>query len=405
MAGTGCRWNANEAGAGLLIFLCANARSSLRNAIPVDPCKCQRQDVAQTELSGRDVETHGRLRHTMSESDQKSLGCVMRQIKWLVMGVFIGLPMLSACANRTPAVTHERLPVVADTITHPLPPVTEQPKQVVAAPVEKTPVLPAPQVSVPEPQASIPEPQVSVPVPSPVSLPKPNPTQNSSPLPSPKPAPKNATISMPETMPAKTPETTALLTPAGSAPTKDIVAKAAKPAELPHASTTEPEPDIKMDLNALPITYFQWVVDYAVLPKSNHIQCSLRTKSLTMDDGEGGTPVYLSVGQNGVQAVTKSNIDMEYPGSGLQIDMNPRHNVDKVQKETIAVFEKDWPKLLEEIKSGQHATVTLGFWPTWPMTHTYSVTFDLDHFAAAWRALQTCQQQALEEKPVFLVNL
>ena len=61
----------------------------------------------------------------------------MRQIKWLVIGVFIGLPMLSACANRTPAVTHERLPEVTDTTTHPLPPVTEQPKQAVAAPVEK----------------------------------------------------------------------------------------------------------------------------------------------------------------------------------------------------------------------------------------------------------------------------
>ena len=321
----------------------------------------------------------------------------MRQIKWLVIGVLIGLPMLSACANRTPAVTHERLPEVTDTTTHPLPPVTEQPKQAVAAPVEKTPVLPTP--------------QVSIPVPSPISLPKPIPTQNSSPLqnpspsPSPNPAPKNATISMPEAMPAKKAENTALLTPPVPAPTRDIGTKAAKPAEPPHASTTEPEPDIKMSLDALPITYFQWVVDYAVLPKSNHIQCSLRTKPLTMDDGEGGTPVYLSVGQNGVQAVTKSNIDMAYTGSGLQIDMNPRHDVDKVQKETIAVFEKDWPKILEEIKSGQHATLTLGFWPTWPMTHTYSVTFDLDHFAAAWRALQTCQQQALEEKSVFLVNL
>ena len=92
-----------------------------------------------------------------------------------------------------------------------------------------------------------------------------------------------------------------------------------------------------MSLDALPITYFQWVVDYAVLPKSNHIQCSLRTKPLTMDDGEGGTRCiyqWVKWGANGHQI----NIDMAYTGGGLQIDMNPRHDVDKVQKETIAVF-------------------------------------------------------------------
>ena len=36
MAGTGCRWNANEAGAGLLIFF-VRMHVPLRNAILVDP--------------------------------------------------------------------------------------------------------------------------------------------------------------------------------------------------------------------------------------------------------------------------------------------------------------------------------------------------------------------------------
>lgn len=168
--------------------------------------------------------------------------------------------------------------------------------------------------------------------------------------------------------------------------------------KLPDIDPTPPdavkEPEVVIDFDDMPINIQQWILDYEVIPKSNRINCMLRSQTQNMDDGEGGTPVYLLFNQNSLKVVTKSNIDLEYSDDGLQIDHNPQHPIDRLERETNAIFEKHWNVLVKEMLNGRQAVLTFGFWPTWPMSRTYSSSFDLTHFPRAWRALESCKQKA-----------
>jgi hypothetical protein len=44
------------------------------------------------------------------------------------------------------------------------------------------------------------------------------------------------------------------------------------------------------------------------------------------------------------------------------------------------------------MKTGQQLQLTVGFWPTWPVTRPYAVSIPLTHFATAMKAWETCNQ-------------
>lgn len=167
-----------------------------------------------------------------------------------------------------------------------------------------------------------------------------------------------------------------------------------EPAIAPAAPAPEAEPEIAVNFEEMPIKIQQWILDYEVIQNTIRVKCTLRSQAQTMDDGEGGTPVFLTFDGNSLKAVTKSNIDMEYSDDGLQIDLQPQRPIDRLHKETTAVFEQHWTELIQEMLHGRQAVLTFGFWPTWPMSRTYSVSFDLSHFPRAWRALEDCKQKS-----------
>lgn len=267
--------------------------------------------------------------------------------------------------------------------------------------------------SVPQTPASIPAP-VFVPPPNAGILPdtpqKAPPTTAPPPvIPKPIPMPQKLAPVLPETPLAKPPPTkpniknelhsdskalALLVKKAPVTPPKIPAESKTEPAIAPVAPAAEAEPEIAINFEDMPINIQQWILDYEVIPNTNRLKCTLRSQAQTMDDGEGGTPVFLTFDDNSLKAVTKSNIDMEYSDDGLQIDLHPQRPIDRLQKETTAVFEQHWTELIQEMLHGRQAVLTFGFWPTWPMSRTYSVNFDLSHFPRAWRALESCKQKS-----------
>lgn len=109
-----------------------------------------------------------------------------------------------------------------------------------------------------------------------------------------------------------------------------------------------------------------------------------------MDDGQGGTRASLWLTANELTVQTESDIDLSYSGTGISIDSGRHFALESVQRRTNIAFSKQRSALLAAMKSGQTLELTLGFWPTWPVTQTYSARFPLQHFASAYAAWETC---------------
>ena len=145
-------------------------------------------------------------------------------------------------------------------------------------------------------------------------------------------------------------------------------------------------------LESLPLQFENWTLDHNTSLLDKKLSCVLNSASTTLEDGAGGTPFFLQVTSKAIVAFTKSNIDLQYPDTGMQIDLNPKVVVDRRLNETSAVFEKKVNTLIEQFKQGQQATVTLGFWPSWPMSQSYQALIDLTTFPQAYQALLACNQ-------------
>lgn len=142
---------------------------------------------------------------------------------------------------------------------------------------------------------------------------------------------------------------------------------------------------LQFNLLSLPITIAdQWILEI----KSN--RCRLRHDTVEMEDGHGITQVRLVINQDKIEVLTRSNIDTEYAGTGLQVDDQAVIPIDELITPTAALFQSKHDKLIDQMSSGEVLTLTLGFWPTWPVTRTYSTEFDLHGFARAHQALQDC---------------
>ena len=198
--------------------------------------------------------------------------------------------------------------------------------------------------------------------------------------PKPKLKPKTKTVTAkPKATPAPTKMTTAATTPD---PTLEI-------SDQLHLAN-QPLPQIALE--SLPLQFDNWTLDQKSILLDRQLHCVLSSNKLKLEDGAGGTPFYLQITDQGVVAVTKSNIDLKYPDTGLQIDTNSRIQVDRTISETAVVFEKNSSTLINQFRLGKLATVTLGFWPSWPMTQSYQAQIDLKSFPKAYQALLACNQ-------------
>lgn len=212
--------------------------------------------------------------------------------------------------------------------------------------------------------------------PKPVVKPKPRvtkPAARSEPKPTPvKPATKPSTPATKPMEPAPTPVETPQPTLAQ-----------AQPVTAPPA----PAETVTVALDKLPINiHDQWIVD------RNASQCMLKSMPMRMDDGQGGTSVTFLLTPDSLQFNTKSDIDLSYTGTGIQVDDGPAFALETVDNGTNLHISKQRKPLLERMRNGQSVQLTLGFWPTWPVTHTYAVTLPLANFATAMQAWETCNQ-------------
>lgn len=154
-----------------------------------------------------------------------------------------------------------------------------------------------------------------------------------------------------------------------------------KPAIIP------PPAPIKVSLDNLPLTIGDaWILD------RNEANCSLASKPVQLDDGQGGTPVTLQITPDSLRITTISDIDTTYEKTGITIDKGQHFNLETVERRTNLVFTQQKNRLLNVMQNGQQFTLTLGFWPTWPQTQTYSVDIPLQNFASAMTALKTCNR-------------
>jgi len=132
-----------------------------------------------------------------------------------------------------------------------------------------------------------------------------------------------------------------------------------------------------------------WQVETTAGERPTAERCVVVSAEKRIDDGYATTPVRIEVSRDRVQVITESHIDPAYPDQGLQVDAYAPIEPDEPfpEHETTARFQEAFAQLLEQFKRGYELTVRLGFWPTWPMTETRSITFSLRGFT---RAYETC---------------
>lgn len=163
-----------------------------------------------------------------------------------------------------------------------------------------------------------------------------------------------------------------------------------EPPKAETSSTTQQTPEVTVKLELLPMTIASnWILDQeAALPAKN---CVLRSNTILMEDGQGSTRVYLELTPKQFNIRTKSNIDLGYEGDGLQIDTTP-FELESLLNETSLAFTRQYNDLLRALKQGETLKITLGFWPSWPVSQTYSSTVPITGFDVAYSAWNKCNK-------------
>lgn len=172
--------------------------------------------------------------------------------------------------------------------------------------------------------------------------------------------------------------------------TKKVVAK------LPKTIIEQPKPvpavipKITVELESLPIAIGSWTLDKPALLDQEF--CTLKSETVIIKDGAGGTPIYILVQPTSILIPTKSNIDLSYPNSQLMVANKAAFQFDGVEKETIAVVNKQYNSVINSLKKAKIATAELGFWPSWPKTQSYRADINVVGFNQAYSAWQDCNR-------------
>ena len=126
----------------------------------------------------------------------------------------------------------------------------------------------------------------------------------------------------------------------------------------------------------------------------NRSRCLLESATHVINDGQAETSVKLVYTGNALYAATKSNIDIDYPGIGLQVDGFDQHPIDEVYMKKTAVFSKDLDKLHKQFIYGVNAKLILGFWPLLPKTKTHVIEFSLIGYTKTYQQFLKCNKVA-----------
>lgn len=152
------------------------------------------------------------------------------------------------------------------------------------------------------------------------------------------------------------------------------------------------EPDLstlKYDEEHLPQTFSGgWVLDIRADQLGNDRRCVLYSGKSAMFDGYEDSWIRLQVTTDAIVVNSESNLDPSYPNQGLRVDGGALAPfVDSLLTDRSAYTKK--PVQLAMAK-GSRLSVSLGFWPTWPVTKTQTASLDLTGFERAYAALKAC---------------
>jgi len=136
-----------------------------------------------------------------------------------------------------------------------------------------------------------------------------------------------------------------------------------------------------------------WIAAIKPDPITRQPRCLLSSDPQMTADGHGSTPVTLIFNGTSLLAVTESELDISFNDLQLVVDKEPPFRSGKLEhKKMTLVFDQDLPSLTQKLRVGKQATVSLRFWPTWPATQLFPVTFSLAGFSKAHDSLtQGCQ--------------
>ncbi|WP_041598334.1 hypothetical protein [Hahella chejuensis] len=95
--------------------------------------------------------------------------------------------------------------------------------------------------------------------------------------------------------------------------------------------------------------------------------CRLRSERHPIFDGYENSSVWIEVLAKEVNVYTRSNVDLTYPGVGLQLAEQTVLDFNEVFQETNARIKGDHTRALQ---NASKLTVKIGFWPSWPQTQT-----------------------------------
>ena len=284
--------------------------------------------------------------------------------------VLLLVVLLYGCAEQAP-VTRVEKP------TTPVPETNQPAGTPGAEPVEAPAPSPAPETS-PTPEPAPP------PAASPQPAPAPAPAVESAPTPTP--VPKAPSKAPPQPAPVRVPKT------------EPVPKPSAQPSPAPATRTPEPSKDAVeavpvVELEKLPLKVNpNWTLDSGPDPVSKRDRCFLRSTTQRIDDGQGGSDISLIVTPDSLRFATRSNIDLTYKDTGLQVDSKPVFPLQGLFGETDALFDKRVNEIKQQMLGGSDVTITLGFWPTWPVTQTYSARFAISGYATANAALAACDK-------------
>lgn len=123
-------------------------------------------------------------------------------------------------------------------------------------------------------------------------------------------------------------------------------------------------------------------------------RCLMESATHIINDGHTETSVKLVYTGDALYAATKSDIDLSYPGVGLQVDRYEQHGIDGVYMEKTAVFNKAIEKIHRQFISGASAKLTLGFWPTLDKTESRVIEFNLYGYTKTYQQFLQCRKAA-----------